>query len=29
MAKLYSTEAAVTATPVAAQVFGGSGFMDW
>ena len=28
MAKLYSTEAAVTATRVATQVFGGSGFME-
>lgn len=28
MAKLYSTEAAVTATRVATQVFGGSGFIE-
>ncbi|HMG41441.1 MAG TPA: acyl-CoA dehydrogenase family protein [Acidimicrobiales bacterium] len=28
MAKLYSTETAVTATRVATQVFGGSGFME-
>jgi short/branched chain acyl-CoA dehydrogenase len=28
IAKLYSTEAAVTATRVATQVFGGSGFME-
>ena len=28
MAKLYSTEAAVTATRVATQVFGGNGFME-
>jgi short-chain 2-methylacyl-CoA dehydrogenase len=28
MAKLYTSEAAVTATRVATQVFGGSGFMD-
>jgi butyryl-CoA dehydrogenase len=28
MAKLYSTEAAVTATRVATQVFGGAGFME-
>jgi butyryl-CoA dehydrogenase len=28
MAKLYSTEAAVTATRVATQVFGGFGFME-
>ena len=28
MAKLYSTEAAVTATRVAAQVFGGSSFIE-
>jgi short-chain 2-methylacyl-CoA dehydrogenase len=28
MAKLYSTEAAVSATRVATQVFGGSGFME-
>ena len=28
IAKLYSTEAAVTATRVAAQVFGGSGFIE-
>jgi short/branched chain acyl-CoA dehydrogenase len=28
MAKLYSTEAAVTATRTATQVFGGSGFID-
>jgi short-chain 2-methylacyl-CoA dehydrogenase len=28
MAKLYSTEAAVTATRIATQVFGGNGFME-
>ena len=28
IAKLYSTEAAVTATRVATQVFGGNGFME-
>ena len=28
MAKLYSTEAAVTATGIATQVFGGNGFME-
>jgi short/branched chain acyl-CoA dehydrogenase len=28
MAKLYSTEAAVTATREATQIFGGSGFLD-
>ena len=28
IAKLYSTEAAVTATRVATQVFGGSGFIE-
>jgi alkylation response protein AidB-like acyl-CoA dehydrogenase len=28
MAKLYSTEAAVTATRVATQIFGGNGFME-
>ena len=28
MAKLYATEAAVSATRTATQVFGGSGFMD-
>ena len=28
MAKLYATEAAVTATRTATQVFGGYGFMD-
>ncbi|MDQ2782307.1 MAG: acyl-CoA dehydrogenase, partial [Actinomycetota bacterium] len=28
VAKLYSTEAAVTATRVATQVFGGNGFME-
>ena len=28
MAKLYATEAAVTATRMATQVFGGYGFMD-
>ena len=28
MAKLYSTETAVTATRVATQVFGGMGFME-
>jgi alkylation response protein AidB-like acyl-CoA dehydrogenase len=28
MAKLYSTETAVTATRVATQIFGGSGFIE-
>ena len=28
IAKLYSTEAAVTATRVATQIFGGSGFVE-
>ena len=28
MAKLHTTEAAVTATRIATQVFGGYGFMD-
>ncbi len=28
MAKLYATEAAVTATRMATQIFGGYGFMD-
>ena len=28
IAKLYSTEAAVTATRIATQVFGGNGFME-
>jgi butyryl-CoA dehydrogenase len=28
VAKLYSTEAAVTATRMATQIFGGAGYMD-